>query len=223
MPELSPNRYQPPITQPLTPQLPAPAIGDRVIRAAVFSGLIHASELTRFWADYETAPSDKRPRFWRFVADRHGADKEQFYSLAARTYGFEEVEISVSDLIRFVQEIRSDFSRQCWRRMNELRVLPVGKERNREEDATSDAARMIFASSDPTRLEVNNYLSTLPVPSFVLRYASARSVEYVIDRVLPVIFSRRPDSVEVGPARVLPLDPTAQQSRDPDSDLRRAA
>ncbi|MBT8400966.1 MAG: hypothetical protein KJO98_10865 [Rhodothermia bacterium] len=207
----------------MTSHLPAAAVGDRVIRAAIFSGLMHASELTGFSADYEALPANERPRFWRFVADRHGADKEQFYSLAARTYGFEEIEISVSDLIRFVQEIRSDFSRTSWKRMNELRVLPVGKDGAREEVGDSAAARLIFASSDPMRLEVNNYLSTLPVPSFVLRYASARSIEYVIDRVLPVIFSRRPNASESKPARVLPLVPASPQSGENDPDVRRAA
>lgn len=223
MPEFSSSRYQPPTTQPLTSQLPASAIGDRVIRAAVFSGLMHASELSRLWADYDAIPGTERPRFWRFVADRRPADREQFYSLAARTYGFDEVEISVSDLIRFVQEIRSDFSRKSWQRMNELRVLPVGKDVVREDEGESAAARMVFASSDPMRLEVNNYLSTLPVPSFVLRYASTRSIEYVIDRVLPVIFSRRLDEAESGPARVLPLAPVTPQSSEHGSEVRRAA
>lgn len=223
MPELSSNRYEAPTTQPLTSQLPSAAIGDRVIRAAVFSGLMHASELSHLWTDYEAMPDAEQRRFWRFVADRRGADREQFYSLAARTYGFEEIEISVSDLIRFVQEIRFDFSRKNWKRMNELRVLPVGRDVAREEDGESPAARIVFASSDPTRLEVNNYLATLAVPSFVLRYASARSIEYVIDRVLPVIFSRRPNEAESQAARVLPLAPVSPNSGEHGSDVRRAA
>lgn len=105
--------------------------------------------------------------------------------------------------------------------MNDLRVLPVGFD-NRD-GTESEGGRMIFACSDPTRLEVNNYLSNLPVDSFVLRYASSRSVDYVLDRVLPVVFSRSKKTPEHGPARLLPMDPVRDRQVTDEDGYRRAA
>ena len=201
--------------------IPGPAVRDRVIRAAIFAGLIHASDIGPYWLAYERLPHSGRQRFWRYLADQLGADREQFFSIAARTYGFDEIEMSVSDLIRFVQQVRSRFSKKAWRRMNDLRVLPVGMDGR---DGTgSEDGRIIFACSDPTRLEVNSFLSSLPIDSFVLRYASWRSVDYVLDRILPVIFSKSKTLGDRGPARLLPMDPIRDRAATDEDDYRRAA
>ena len=189
MPEPSSIHRADPVTEPTSILLPIDAIRDRVIRVALSSGLLRASELAGHWTNYSALPEGKRPtRFWRFVADVHGVDREGFYALAAHAYGFREVEISVFDLIRFVSEIRSSFPDQAWGRMNELRVLPIARVTSAD-SVTGRDGRIVFASSDPTSLEVNNYLSTLPINSFELKYAASRSVDYVLDRVLPAVLS----------------------------------
>ncbi len=205
-----------------SPGLSIESVRDRVIRAALSSGLASSNQLAEAWAEFSLAPRPQRGRFWRFLADRSGADREAFYALAAKTYGFEEVDLSVSDLIRFLRQVRGSFNSRQWRTMVALRILPIGHDSAGDEG--QNLQRLVFASSDPTRIEVNNFLSSLPVKSFVLRYAVAHAVDYVLDRVLPVIFSTTDDSETIFDAgvRLVPLDPVRERVMERGS-LRKAA
>jgi len=127
------------------------------------------------------------------------------FALAARIYGFEEVGISVSDTIVFVRAVTDRFSPKQWEELSRLRIVPIGY----EDSVPAEDNRIVFACSDPTRIEVNNYLSSLSASSFVLKYAPAASVDYLLDRVLPVLFSGKRSSGRIfKPAvRLVPLDP----------------
>ncbi len=190
------------------------SVRDRVVRAALSCALVTGRQVDEAWAAFKRVPRPQRGRFWRFVADRSGADREAFYALAARTYGFVEVDLSVSDLTVFLKEVRPTFNRRQWRTMAALRILPIGH--GAEPDEGQGPHRMVFASSDPTRIEVNNFLSSLPaVKSFVLHYGAGPAIDYVLDRVLPVIFAAT-DGEEIfeGGARLVPLDPLRERVVD---------
>jgi hypothetical protein len=192
--------------EPLAPVLPATVFRDRVVRLALAEGLVTREEVDAAWAEFAEADVPRGARLWRHIAYRRPTSREALYSLAARIYGFEEVGISVSDVIAFVRRVKGRFSEEQWKEMSSLRIVPIGF----EDVGAPDSSRMLFACSDPMRIEVNNFLSTLSVRSFVLRYASSTSVDYVLDRVLPVLFSStRPDAGRIfGPSvRLVPLDP----------------
>lgn len=185
---------------------PAGAFQDRVVRVAFSEGLLSRDEINNAWTEFRKTGRPRGARLWRFMADRQRNSREALFELAARVYGFEEVGISVSDVIAFVRNVSRRFTAAEWEQMSQLRILPIGI----EDHDTPELGRLVFACSDPTRLEVNNFLSKLSPTSFVLLYASSTSVDYVIDRVLPVLFSgdRRMEGRIFKPAvRLVPLDP----------------
>ncbi len=188
------------------PIVPAEAFRDRVVRAAVTEGLISREDIAAAWANFKRDGAFRSARFWRLLAEHRGAGREALYALAARVYGFNEVGISVSDVIAFVREVTGKFSGEDWARMSELRIIPTGYDRS---DASRE--RIVFVCSDPMRIEVNNFLSSLTARSFTLCYAPSASVDYVLDRVLPVLFSNARSHGKgriFGPAvRLVPLDP----------------
>lgn len=204
MPE--PTIRREPDGAPAARRIPAAALRDRVVRHAFSEGLVTQDEVARAWDNFSTSDMSGGARFWRFLAERQRSGREAVYALAARIYGFDEVGISVSDVIPFVRQVKDRFSPEEWDTMSRLRILPVGVER----DESSGSERIVFACSDPTRLQVNSFLSKLSARSFILHYAAGTSVDYVIDRVLPVLFSSDAGkSARIGKpaARLVPLDP----------------
>lgn len=192
--------------EPLAPIVPAAAFRDRVVRAALAEGLVTREEIGIAWTEFAGAEMPRGSRLWRHIAERRRTSREALYALAARIYGFDEVGISVSDVITVVRQVKGRFSTDQWDTMSSLRIVPVGF----EDSSNPDESRIRFACSDPTRIEVNNFLSTLSNRSFVLRYAASTSIDYVLDRVLPVLFSStRTESGRIfGPSvRLVPLDP----------------
>ncbi len=193
--------------------IPAAAFRDRVVRVAFSRGLLTTDEIASAWSDFEKEEGSPGSRFWRFVADRQRSGREAIYALAATTYGFDEIGISVSDVISFAREVKGQFSTEDWENMSRLRILPIGY----HDDDAPQGRRLVFACSDPTRMEVNSFLSRLSKQSFVLVYAAATSIDYVVDRVLPVLFSgeRKTSGRIFKPAvRLVPLDPIRDAVED---------
>ncbi|NNE48483.1 MAG: hypothetical protein HKN37_17660 [Rhodothermales bacterium] len=189
------------------PTISSAAFRDRVVRAAFSDGIVSREQIIAEWDAFVAEPTSKGTRFWRFLANRQRAGREAIYALAARTYGFDEVGISVSDVIAVVRGVTSRFNRKEWETMSRLRILPIGF----EDAGDGEQGRMLFACSDPTRMEVNSFLSRLSSRSFVLHYAAANSIDYVLDRVLPVLLSKgegtTSNRVFEPNVRLVPLDP----------------
>ena len=190
----------------VAPIVPAEAFRDRVVRAAVTEGLISREDISAAWNDFKRDGASRNVRFWRLLAEHRKAGREALYALAARVYGFNEVGVSVSDVIAFVRQVTGRFTNEQWSKMSELRIIPTGFD-----GSDAGGERIVFVCSDPTRIEVNNFLSSLTAHSFTLCYAPSASVDYVLDRVLPVLFSSARSEGKgriFGPAvRLMPLDP----------------
>lgn len=141
---------------------------DRVVIALLYEETITVEHVRQAWQEWERRSDTKRPPLWRVLAEQPGVDVAAIRATAARAYGFSHAEVSPYATLAFIEMHASQFTSAQWERMIELCVLPVAQ---RAAMTPAGANRWVFATYDPIRPEVRQFLEQLKQDRFELVYA----------------------------------------------------
>ncbi len=137
---------------------------DRVVREQLGQGHISLDAVRAAWyhmRDFE----DPRP-LWRILADVQGVDANRLFRSAAETYHFDSADVSMVGTTILIDGNRRQFVPEVWKRLIELGVFPIRE----KHDALDYGVRWIFASYDPARPIVRQYLSQQIGQAFQIRF-----------------------------------------------------
>ncbi|MFQ5568727.1 MAG: GspE/PulE family protein [Rhodothermales bacterium] len=171
-------------------EAPAPLeLNDRVVITLLFEQVVAIEHVNQAWKTWrQQAQEGKAEALWRVLAEEPGVDRSTIFAVAARLYAFEEVTVPVYRMTSFLLEVHDDFTESQWSRMLDLGVFPVAQ----EPMPHTTEPRWIFATFDPLRQEVNDFLNTLNLPHFELRYF----LEEVAEKLVAEAFPRRNEYLE---------------------------
>ncbi|ARA92500.1 hypothetical protein AWN76_004495 [Rhodothermaceae bacterium RA] len=139
-----------------------------MVIALLFEEAITMDDVRRAWEAWERYGEGRRPPLWRVLAEQPGIDVEAVRAAAAHAYGFARADISPYATLAFLEMYAHQFSGTQWERMIELCVLPVAQRMPRISGAGNC---WVFATCDPLRPEVHQFLETLKQDRFELVYA----------------------------------------------------
>lgn len=144
-------------------------IRDRVVIMALFYQHVDEVVVERAWhGQRERArATGHRMMLWRLLLEQPEVQPEQLYQLAAKVYGYDEVEITPLGTLAVITRVAERFTPDQWYRLIELCLVPV-----KYDPSNSDPeARWIFATHDPTRPAVRQALTDFGFQHFTLCYA----------------------------------------------------
>ena len=170
-------------TKPQAVLHPHEAGTDRVVEALLKRRVVSKSEVESkrdAWT-----PRDKhggQVRFWRVLAETLPERAEVIRATAASVYAFAEEAISIADAVAFMRSVHQRFTADQWTQLVDSGVVPI----RASLDATG-RERLIFVSSDPSRLELQPLLHGLVRGPFELRYADSASITFLLGRIVPLM------------------------------------
>ena len=158
-------------------------LNDRVVIKLLFERAVEIDDVERAWQTWhQRRRAGKTEALWRVLANEPDVDRTLIYAEAARVYAFDPVEIPRHRMLAFLNHVKAEFSDAQWEQMTDMFLLPVGR--------ATDASRApeptwVFATHDPSRSQVDNFLETLHLPGFELRYLDESAVEDLIAQAFP--------------------------------------
>lgn len=144
-------------------------LSDRVVIMALFYEIVEEVQVARAWSSWRSQPPSRGEAepLWRVLVRDPEVNREAVFEVAAQLYGFEPATLEPATAHRLLTDLKRVFDETQWAQMASLVVLPVAV----GADPRTGAARLVFASPDPTRAEVTRLLQGLELPSFELTYA----------------------------------------------------
>ncbi len=152
---------------------------DRVVVMLLFYEVVRVEQVERAWEKMQRTAS-KDP-LWRLLAQDPELDRERIFAIAAEVYAFEDAHINRLEALAFLRDIADSFTEPQWKRMSELRLVPVAQ----HGQAKSKDKRWVFATHDPVRPEVKTLLQELKLTQYELRYAPESVVAGLLSQALP--------------------------------------
>ena len=162
---------------------------DRVVIMLLFKQMVSVDLVEKVWRKWETMVDDgsKEP-LWRVLANQTDVDREQIFAEAAQVYAFKEAEIVRADALAYLKSQKTSYTDLQWERMSILHLIPFGEEKIPQ----SKDVRILFATHDPTRTEVNRFVRELKLDNYELQYAP----ESVINKLTAEVFPKKNEYLE---------------------------
>ena len=145
------------------------------MREVLRSGHISLEAVRTAWyylRDFE----DARP-LWRILTDVQGVDSTEVFRTAARVYHFDSAELSTVGTAILIDSNRRHLQTTTWKRLIELGVFPIRE----KHDPLDYGVRWVFASYDPARPAVRQYVSESIGHAFQLRFLEPQTLFQLID------------------------------------------
>jgi type IV pilus assembly protein PilB len=153
---------------------------DRVVRHLLKNEIVRQEQVELAKETHMVESS--REALWRTLARISGVNRDAVFSEAARVYAFPTAQIGDGtpdhDFVRLVMETFEEGRRD---ELLRLIVLPI----EYQVEPTSGAAKLIFATHDPARPEVNRILQELKLGRIELQYAPEMMVRQLIADIFP--------------------------------------
>lgn len=155
---------------------------DRVVIMLLFDQIAREDQVEKAWGLWQKMSQEgvKEP-LWRILTQFPDLDRELIYAEAARVYGFEEARISRRKALRLIHETRKQFPKALWDELVDLQVVPIAE----AEQKHRHHMRVVFATQDPTRQEIQSLMERLPIGGFELRYATEHEVVALLVEAFP--------------------------------------
>jgi hypothetical protein len=137
---------------------------DRVVKEQLGHGHISLEAVRTAWyqmRDFE----DARP-LWRILADVQGVEAGRLFRAAAEVYHFDVADVSTLGTAILIDGNRRHLSPGVWKRLIGLGVFPIRE----KHDPLDYGVRWVFASYDPARPIVRQYLSQQIGHAFQVRF-----------------------------------------------------
>ncbi|WP_457652728.1 hypothetical protein [Rhodocaloribacter sp.] len=155
---------------------------DRVVRRLLDEGRVTPARVELAWHRWQRARRDgSKAPLWRELACDPNVDRAEILEAAARSYAFDEVEISFANTRLLIDRLRPVFTEAQWDEMIESRVLPIAVQGR----PFGDLERLSFVSPDPTNPDVRALLRRVSFGVYTLCYARQEVVEALIVEVFP--------------------------------------
>ena len=137
---------------------------DRVVREQLRRGHVSLEAVRTAWyhmRDFE----DPRP-LWRILADVQGVDSTSLFRTAAELYHFDRAAVSTLGTAILVEANRQHLAAGVWKQLISLGAFPIRE----KHDPLDYGVRWVFASYDPARTAVRQYLSQQIGQAFQVRF-----------------------------------------------------
>lgn len=180
---------------------------DRVVHRLARKGLVTAEQV----AEAQRRQADERPReaLWRVLASGAGVPREAVFAEAAAVYAFPVAAIGEGRPgADFVRSVFATFPEERRDRLMALGVVPLEADLH----PASGELRLVFATHDPARPEVQRTIQALRLDRFEVHYAPEAAVRQALDDAFP----RRNEFLErlqEGGGMALDLGATFEQAR----------
>lgn len=158
----------------------AQSLRDRVVIMLLFDQIVGEEDVERAWR-IQQQPEHRETPLWRVLAQMPEVDTELVYAEAARVYGFEEADIVRRVALALVEETQRRVDPSVWERLADGPLLPVAE----ETQPHSHQRRLVFATPDPTRPDVQRLLHQVGFANFELCYASTRQLHELLAEAFP--------------------------------------
>lgn len=148
---------------------------DRVVRDELSRGHLSLDAVRTAWyhmRDHE----DPRP-LWRILTDVQGVDATQIFRAAAEIYDFEASNVSMVGTAILIDGNRGHLSPSVWKRLIQLGIFPIRE----KYDPLDYGVRWVFASYDPARPVVRQYVNGIIGQAFQLRFLEPRVLFELIE------------------------------------------
>lgn len=181
--EESPAPVAVPPSEPVDPRgFSALDLRDRVVIMLLFDQIVSEESVAEAWALWkEQYGGDAKSPLWRLLTMVPEIDRELIFAEAARVYGIEEARIARLTALPLIEKVSRVFPAAVWDEMVALRLLPVAE----AEQNHSHRMRLIFASHDPTRAEVQTLMPQLGLDGYELRYAPEAELIELLAEAFP--------------------------------------
>lgn len=155
---------------------------DRVVRRLLAEGRVTPARVELAWHRWQRARRDgSKDPLWRELACDPNVDRAEILETAARSYAFDEVEISFANTMLLIDRLRPVFTEAQWDEMIESRVLPIAV----KDRPSGDPERLTFATPDPTNPDLRALLRRVSFGVYSLGYARQDVVEALIVEAFP--------------------------------------
>ncbi len=152
-------------------------------RDRVVSMLMRKKIVTREQVEKAKELAKEHPRevLWRVLAMVPSVNRDAIYGEAATVYAFPTAEIGEGKPNpEFVRLVMNTFDEEKRAHLLEFRAIPYEAEVGR-----GGSHRLIFASHDPGRPDLNRFLQELKVGRFEIRYAAESDIQAVVAELFP--------------------------------------
>ncbi len=139
---------------------------DRVVRTLLQRRLVEVIQIESAWV-YQQDRQDPRP-LWRVLADVQGVDSAAVFRCAARTYAFDEANVSIVGSQILASWSRSQISDRQWHLLVENGIFPI-RETN---DALEGGVRWTYVSFDPANPRVRELVRAVAGESVRVKFLS---------------------------------------------------
>ncbi len=155
---------------------------DRVVVQLLFHEKVKLGLVEQAWLEWmKLRHRGSTEALWRVLAQHPDVDRDAVYAAAAEVYAFREVALAKADMLAFVQGVLDVFSEQQWAQMIQLRMLPVAL----EDEHHTDERKLVIATNDPARPEIQRLLQSFNLKRFELRYASEALIRDLVAGAFP--------------------------------------
>ncbi len=141
---------------------------DRVVIKLLFDQVVRIEQIEEAWGKWrERELAGRDEELWRVLAEDPALDREAVFAEAANIYAFKTCPIGKSEMLTFMQKAQERFEKEHWEEFARLHVLPVAA----GIDTAGGDLQWIFATHDPLRPEVNQFLRSLKLKRYEICYA----------------------------------------------------
>ena len=185
---------------------------DRVVIMLLFDQIVSEESVAEAWALWkEQSGGDAKRPLWRLLTMIPEIDRELIFAEAARVYGIEEARIARLGAIPLIEKVQRSFPKEIWEEMVALRLLPVAE----AEQNHSHRMRLIFASHDPTRTEVQTLMPKLGLAGYELRYAPEAELIDLLAEAFPWKYKHLRETYDAEQALVAATAPSPEEAEPP--------
>ncbi len=151
---------------------------DRVVSMLLRKKVVNSEQVDQA---KELAKQHPREVLWRVLALVPTVNRDAIYAQAAKVYAFPTAEIGDGKPNpEFVRLVMNTFDEEKRTELLELKAIPYEAEVGR-----GASHKLIFASHDPARPELNRFLQELKVGRFEIRYAAESEIVGIIADLFP--------------------------------------
>ncbi len=174
-------------------QFSALDLRDRVVIMLLFDQIVSEERVAEAWALWQQEfKGDPRKPLWRLLTLVPELDRELIFAEAARVYGIEEARIVRLGALHVIEKLHRLVPRRQWEQMIKLRMVPIAE----AEQNHSHRMRLIFATHDPTHLEVQALMPQLNLAGYELRYAPELEVVDLLAEAFPWKYKALKEALE---------------------------
>ncbi|MDX1548090.1 MAG: GspE/PulE family protein [Rhodothermales bacterium] len=155
-------------------------LDDRVVIKLLFDQVVRIEQIEAAWYRWrERQQKGHADELWRVLAEDDDLDRDKVFAEAATIYAFKPCTIPRQKILAFIQRSRDQFEKEQWEAFARLKILPVAAS-----PGGGGPTHWIFATHDPVRSEINQYLRSIHLKRFDVLYAAESVIDGVIQEAI---------------------------------------